>query len=296
MPTTDSAMVYSMMTTASNVVAGTVACKTLIYEGPPDSIAAALRLPQSKQWGAEAGCYVTSCLHTSNIGTENGEPLGLFLTDNTSTPQQALCSNITFINPPAIGGSTFVPVIQALKISEFDLCGAFFTGLTPQTVLTINWNVVVERFPSNDDLDLVVLANPSPELDDIAVKFYSHAIKELPTGVPVAMNGFGDWFKDVVSTASDYIAPVLSAIPHPATQALGMGLKVANAGLNPKTAPQGAAGMMSPYQSVSAASAVKSVVRQETAARNANIKAKNALVRAKNEEIRARKAAKGKKK
>jgi len=49
-----------------------------------------------------------------------------------------------------------------LQMTQFDMTGALFTGLTPQSTLTINWNIVVERFPSNQDLDLVVLAVEPP--------------------------------------------------------------------------------------------------------------------------------------
>jgi len=295
-PSTDSTHVFQHVSHTGATVNSSLPLRTLLYEGPPATTAAALRLPQSKQWSAEDGCYVTSALHSTVLGVENGEPVAIYLSDHTSSPGQPMVTTVGFLSSTVLSGSS-VPVVSVNKISEFDLCGAYFTGLTAQTTLTLNWNVIVERFPSNDDLELVVLANPSPELDEVALKFYSHAMQQLPTGVPVKANGFGDWFKDVVGTASDFIAPVLSAIPHPGAQALGMGIKVANAGLNPsRSPPQGAAAMMSPYQSVSAASTIRKVVNQETKARNANVKAKNALVRAKNEEIRARKALKGKKK
>jgi hypothetical protein len=292
-PSIEGACNYQHVTYSAGTVSAINPATTHIYEGPPASAAAALKLPQSKQWDAKAGCYVVSALHNDCLPTVNGEPIATLLTDNTSSPSQALVSYIDLLASAVTG--TNVYELKATKSSEFDLCGAFFTGLTPQTTLVVNWNVIVERFPSNDDLDLVVLANPSPELDDVAIKFYSHASRMLPTGVPVAMNGFGDWFKDVVSTASDYIAPVLSAIPHPAAQAIGMGLKVTNAAMGNRPAPQGAASSMSPYQSVSSASVIRNVASQEVKARNALVKAKNAAIRAKNEEIRARKANKGKK-
>jgi len=109
------------------------------------------------------------------------------------------------------------------------------------------------------------------------------------------MNGLGDWFKDAIGTASDFIAPVLSAIPHPAAQGMGMALKMGNALVNKDYSQEVKAA------SDNARMFTEPVIRQPRikvvkANRNADIRAKNALIRVKNEEIRARKALKGAKK
>jgi len=285
--------------------------KTLIIDGPPGTPASALLLPQSKQWGAEEGAYVVSALHDPEIGVYAQEAMAVFLYDSTSkintvtptpTPLQfgSQAGTVT-------GTSTvFTPAqwtVSPLPIGEFDISGAYFTGLTPQTTLTINWNVYVQRFPSNSDLNLIVLANPSCEREESALAFYSHAVGSLPCGVPVKENGFGDWFKDVVSTASDYIAPVLSAIPHPAAQGIGMAIRGIDAAANRDKYSAGAASSPSPYlnagqmpKPISTSTAAKQINNAMVRSRNTDVKAKNALIRAKNEEIRARKALKGAKK
>jgi len=39
------------------------------------------------------------------------------------------------------------------------------------------------------------------------------------------MNGLGEWFSDAVSAASDFLSPVLSAIPHPMAQGASAALR-----------------------------------------------------------------------
>jgi len=78
--------------------------------------------------------------------------------------------------------------------------------------------VYIERFPTQDDLDLIVSAKRSPEYDIKALEAYSIISQSLPVGVPFSENGLGDWFKSAVNAASEYISPVLKMIPHPYAQ------------------------------------------------------------------------------
>jgi len=73
----------------------------------------------------------------------------------------------------------------------------------------------------------VVLARNSCRGDMIALDLYSEIVKEMPVGVPQRMNGMGEWFADAVSSAADFISPVLSAIPLPMAQTIGAGVKMA---------------------------------------------------------------------
>jgi len=57
------------------------------------------------------------------------------------------------------------------------------------------------------------------------MELYSEVIRQMPVGVPQKMNGLGEWFSDAVSAASDFISPVLSAIPHPIAQGASAALR-----------------------------------------------------------------------
>jgi len=304
-PNTEDAQTMTFYQYTGSTFNSSFAAKTLVFDGPPALSAAALLLPQSKQWGAEEGAYVVSALHDPNIGVYANEALAIYMYDTTSqstsvTPTPTPIAYGSTANATTIPFSYVAVTPSPLPIGEFDISGTWFTGLTPQTTLTINWNVYVQRFPTNDDTDLVVLANPSCEREEAALAFYSHAVNNLPVGVPVKENGFGDWFKDVLSTASDYVAPVLSAIPHPAAQGLGMAIRGVNAVANGTT---GSASQPSPYlnsgqmpQPISASKAATQISNALVRKKNQSVKEKNALIRAKNEEIRARKALKAVKK
>jgi len=172
--------------------------------------------------------------------------------------------------------------------TKFDISGAYYTGLSPSTTLTVTWNVFVERFPTYNQGELITLAKISPGLDDNALKFYSHALRSLPIGVKVSENGLGTWFKEAVQGARDYIAPALSMMPG-IGPALG-GLLKAGGTIADRfdVPPSGKA--YTPSQK----SSVPKVKKLVSKVRNDEIRAKNAMIRAKNAETRARAAAKGK--
>jgi len=231
--------------------------KTKVFAGPPESTAAALLLPQSKQWNAEDGIYMVSPLHSTDVPAYAGETkvpiLNTFAYNNAAGIYGNPGLYTTFPTPLEVG-STGASVVAPNQINfgQFDIEGCYITGLTPQTTLTLNWNVYVERFPSGDNRQLEVLANPAPERDNPALDFYTHAARSLPVGVPVKENGLGDWFKDVISTASDFVAPVLSMIPHPVAQAFSTGIRGLNGIVNK---PSGAESQPSAYQTTAQASA-----------------------------------------
>jgi len=111
-------------------------------------------------------------------------------------------------------------VCQGILPTKFNHSGAYFTGLSYTTTLTLNAIFYIEKFPSQLDTDLVVLAKHSCRSDTIARALYSEIVREMPVGVPQRMNGMGEWFADAVSSAADFISPVLGAIPLPMTQGL----------------------------------------------------------------------------
>jgi hypothetical protein len=192
----------------------------------PANIAEAMLLPGSRQWKAIEGSYQTHALHSNNIPTEEGNCRSIFYRDSS---MRVCLQNVT---QSSIGGYTTLANSPS-TLTKFDVSGAYFTGLTPQTTFTVTWNLYVERFPSVNDSDLVVIANPSPAYDPVALEIYARAIRDLPVGVPVAENGLGDWFNSAIGEISKFVAPVvqpamkiMSMVPHPAAQAASMAGKM----------------------------------------------------------------------
>jgi hypothetical protein len=130
-----------------------------------------------------------------------------------------------------IGLSGVAPVTYPLPLffndSPYSMVGAFYTGLSLQTTLTLTVHFYVERFPQIDQADLVVLAAPSPKYDPLALELYSRMLGEMPPGVMVKENGFGQWFTDLIAEIAPIAGDALSAIPHPFAQVAAQGAKAA---------------------------------------------------------------------
>lgn len=225
-------------TTDATIVAKDIATQVIQFEGPPSSVGNAMLLPNSKQWDAEKGCYVVVAMH----GDSERNPLYRdwiqpLITTTTS-------SGIPV--PSLVGGALLDTTKQGATLQYYndiewhhgDLCGAYFTGLAAGSQLTINYNIILERFPGLDDINLSVLSKPSPLQDDNALELYSRIVRDLPVGVPVDQNGFGDWFAGIVNTAKEYIAPVLSMIPHPAAQGASKLIEGASSIINRNSASE----------------------------------------------------------
>jgi len=199
----------------------------------------ALLLEGSKQWKAKEGCYVVSSLNSSEIPTGNAACSPVLKLDPADPSFVTNVSDYAIIAP---AGATPVPIPPITptntlglmagfpsQTTKFNYAGAYFEGLSNSTTLTLNTVYIIERFPSQLDTDLIVLATPSARCDPQALDLYSEIVRSMPVGVPQRMNGLGDWFAEAVSTASDFIAPVLSAIPLPMAQMASKGVSVAGA-------------------------------------------------------------------
>jgi hypothetical protein len=194
----------------------------------PSTEGQALLLYGSKTWLAKDGCYLVNTFNSTEIApncSNTVQPLVYITTPNDST-QYVPAPVIPSITPEILAP-------RSLFWANTNIAGSFFSGLSLTTTLKVNYNIMIERFPSPNGNDLAVMATPSPAYDPIALEMYSRTCRELPTGVPVAENGFGDWFSGVVNTIGDTIssvskfaAPILSVIPQ--TKALGMGMTVFN--------------------------------------------------------------------
>jgi len=205
---------------------------------PPSTTNEALLLDGSKQWKAKEGCYVVSTLNSDEIpsGPNTTVPvLHLSKSDPTSSNGTTWALQVPRVNPAGIWtqAQAVNPTTGTLtfgffgttnsQLQPFNHAGAIFSGLSNTTTLQVNATYYIERFPSQQDSALVVLARQSARNDCIAKDLYSEIIREMPVGVPQRMNGLGEWFADAVSSAVDYIAPVASAI----SPMLGGGLKIA---------------------------------------------------------------------
>jgi len=202
---------------------------TLFTPVPPVSPGQALTLKGSRQWEAADGSYQVHGLH--NVQLPCSGSTFTIPSYYPVTPQDTVQFTVGLDNsiiPSTGSGVTSVTSTPQLFWTEFDTSGVWYTGLSASTTLTINWNVYIERFPTQLDVDLVLLARPSPTYDTKALEFISVCSRLLPPGVMVSDNGTGDWFADLIQTGADYVAPLLKAVPHQYAQMISGGLTAAN--------------------------------------------------------------------
>jgi hypothetical protein len=194
---------------------------------PPIDQATTMLLPGSRQWMAADGAYVVGCF----AGAENpakpidwNHPMGIadLTTLSTGATGSAFLPQ-TLGNAAPIGGASLAPYFPNEKVFPIHTGGAYFTGLSEQTTLSVTLNIYVETFPSPME-DIVTLATPSAEYDSRALEIFSHALNTLPVGVPADMNGFGDWFAGVISQVAKWVSPTLMALPNPLAKAAGAAL------------------------------------------------------------------------
>lgn len=183
-----------------------------MLQGPPSNLADAQLLFGTRSWEAAEGCYVVSRMNnTSNplkqatsypVGYSNGSVYGSVALDSTLTVAGSLNANID------------VDTMEYL--APFDISGAYFTGLSAQTTLTITIRWYIERAPGPNEIDLVLLAQPSTCYDSDAIEAYSRALCHLPPGVKQGENDAGDWFARVTGAISKFapkIGKAISTIP-----------------------------------------------------------------------------------
>jgi hypothetical protein len=197
----------------------------------------ALLLEGSAQWKAKEGAYVVSTLNSQEVPTGNAA-CGIAMQLDPADPAFVAGVNDFILTLPVAAPNVAIPPTTSTNIlqfigapstatTKFNYAGAYFQGLSNTTTLTIDAVYIIEKFPSQLDTALVVLATPSARMDPQALDLYSEVIRSMPVGVPQRMNGMGEWFADAISEASNFIAPVLSSIPLPMAQMASKGLSVA---------------------------------------------------------------------
>jgi len=179
----------------------------------PASPAQAMLLTGTRQWHAKEGAYCALTLNSNQLPITGEAYVGPII--QPDAVQGAPNTSAWF--PKLAMGSLFAST-QLCSQSSFNSSGAYFTGLSYTTTLSLTYNVFVERFPSSSETDLAVLAKPSPQYDLTALELYSTCLADMPPGVMVKENGLGEWFADAVSGITGMLAPVLKAIPHPYAQ------------------------------------------------------------------------------
>jgi hypothetical protein len=200
----------------------------------PGSIGEAQTLLGSRTWEAKEGAYIVFTQNDQQLRDPFNEPVWPAMM-NTSSNIPAVLTGPAFYGTPSYS-------MDYTQLHDFNMSGAYFTGLSLQTTLTVNWNVYLERFPTSQQTDLVVLATPSPKYDPLALELYTRILSDMPVGVMVKENGLGTWFAEAVSSVAPYVSGALSAIPHPLAQGASLAAGLAGKAAGRYLAPPNASG------------------------------------------------------
>jgi len=194
---------------------------------PPSNLASALLLTGSRQWEMKDGAYVVavqdvknnmltgsvfaSHVFTAGDPTNSGESV-LWQPPNYGTTTVAITA--------PTGTAYWNPQPFEIKPVPFHTAGCYCTGLNNNSTFTVTARAIFESAPTPDNTQLVVLAQPSPDYDPVALELYKAAASKLPVGVPVGENASGD-FWDKVLSAIESAAPMVGGLFGPIGGALG---------------------------------------------------------------------------
>lgn len=204
------------------------AWSTIIAPAPPNSVAEAMLLQGTRQWHAKEGCMFYTTPSQDELPIIQNQALASVYYEDS--PTDATLYGPSYVSSGFAGQSLTLNTCTFRQTyrSPFNMSGVFFTGLSPQTTLTVNVRTYLEIFPSQLTNPLTPLAQPSAPYDEVCLRLISEIMKEMPPGVMLCENGLGDWLSDIVGKVSSFVAPiartvgsVASLIPHPIAQGVG---------------------------------------------------------------------------
>jgi hypothetical protein len=197
---------------------------TLVVPQPPGSAAEAMLLSGSRQWHSKEGAMVVMTPNSGEFPVLNSQCVGAMAYEDD--PTGTIYAGLSALTIDG-GGDPPINAYPATARTPFNQSGAFFTGLSPQTVLNVNVRTWIEIFPSQINNPLTPLAQPSAPYDEVFWRIYSECIKDMPPGVMLKENGLGDWLSDIAGKVGNFISPIAKAvsgiasfIPHPAAQGI----------------------------------------------------------------------------
>jgi len=172
----------------------------------PETRSEAMQMAGSLEWDAADGAYLVGVLGQPTVPIVDANYGATYILTKDSNGTQ-VCYFSTIDND----GTSNAMVIQQSGNTAFDSFGAFFSGVELQDFeIVVHWGV--ERFPRDEDLDLMASATPSPGLDNCALELYNRVAHRLPVGVPVTENGLGDWIMGIAEVLGEFGVPGMGLV------------------------------------------------------------------------------------
>ncbi len=231
-------MYYALAPPTSNGNIGSVSA--LLTPEPPSTLAEAMLLSGSRQWHAKEGAMLVATSNSAENPVINGQTIASLYYQASPTDPTAYMmypvsasTNLIATTPGSSSISVGTVAYPRTYLTPFNMSGAYFTGLSAQTTLTINVRAYVEIFPSQLTNPLTPIAQPSAPYDPAALALIAELMRGMPPGVMLSENGLGDFFKDMIGKVSSFVSPIANVvrgvagmIPHPIAQAVSRGAGV----------------------------------------------------------------------
>lgn len=162
---------------------------------PPNTFQNAIQLARTRGYGAEAGSYIPfTFTDIEQVPRVSNTQSSYLYYDQTALDS-------LFVGPVTQmitgGGGTFL-YSPNNNVTAFNMHGAYFTGLNPNTTLQVYGRYFLATTPSQGDA-LVTTGKSNFPADPKALQLYSLIMAQLPPGVPVDENGFGSWFANAIN-------------------------------------------------------------------------------------------------
>jgi len=179
----------------------------VLTSAPPKNAAAAELLTNSVLLEASGGCYVNGRMNSVDIPPSTCTPSCYIYYKDTPNSNAYVAPQ-----PFQVAAFNYAP---SCNQQYFNLTGAYFTGLSSTTVLTVRYVLTLEVFPTYGDA-LLSTARLSPSYDPIALAAYGKFLQKMPVGCPARDNFLGEWFNKIVSQVRkpfDAVGDIASKIP-----------------------------------------------------------------------------------
>lgn len=182
---------------------------------PPYNSPEMIIYPNSVDWPTREGCYVVGA-----VGSENppSYPTSTNIGYLKTEPVQSVLTPVEVSLPTPLSTAPYTMPLD--KVSNLDISRSIFIGCNKEGVYTLTVHWIIESFPTHQDGDILVLATPSAEYDPEALAMYEYAQQTLPVAVRLGMNPTGEWWSDVISKATEFLAPTASLLGFPSVAPL----------------------------------------------------------------------------
>jgi hypothetical protein len=185
---------------------------------PPSTVEQAMLLQGARQWGAEEGAYQVGTMAGTEVPAVQPLP-GIFaLVGDDFSPGSGATTSIGDISNGLLSSSQggHIPFV---KTTNFTGKGLYFTGLHPDTVLTVTVRFGIEMFPTEKDEIAMLASSLSPSFDPVVLESYQRISARMPPGVPLSENFTGEWFTNIASELGSML-PVVGKFVKPAVSAI----------------------------------------------------------------------------